>query len=92
MPVGGVCGCGGGDLGADASKVGGAGGVPETDGRGGEVDLVGKVVPDVGGPVDVPFRLAADEPAEVVVGRGGGVAVDPAVLEFREVGLAIRLG
>jgi hypothetical protein len=88
MPVCGVCGCRSGCLGADASKVGGPGGVPETDGVGGEVDLVGKVVPDVGCPVHVPFRLAADKPAEVVVGSGGRVAVDPAVFELGEVGLA----
>jgi hypothetical protein len=69
----------------------GAGRVPERHGASREVNLVGKVMPDVGNPVDIPFGLAADEPAEVVIGGSGGVTIDPTVLHLGEVGLATKL-
>ena len=90
VPVGRVGGGAGRGLRADASEISGTLGVPEADGVGGEVDLVGKVMPNIWGPVNVPLGLTTDEPAEVVVGRGSGVAVDPAVLEFSEVRLAVH--
>lgn len=91
MPVGRVGGGGGREWTGDLGEGGGAGRVPEGDGVGREVNLVGKVVPHVGDPVDVPLGLTANEPAEVVVWGGGGVAVDPAVLHLGEMRLAIVL-
>jgi hypothetical protein len=46
---------------------GGAGRRPEADGRRGEVDIVGKVVPSAWNELGRPFGNASDHPAEVVV-------------------------
>jgi hypothetical protein len=69
-----------GDGGALLDEVGGAGRVPEPNGAGREVDLEGEVVPDVDGPGDAQFALAADGPLQVLAGG----AVDPAELELGE--------
>lgn len=60
--------------------------VPETDGVGREVDLVGNIVPDSGFPVDAPFPLPTDHPLQLWV-RSSSCARDPAALELREVRL-----
>jgi len=64
----------------------GAGRVPEGDGVGGEVDLVGDVVPDGGSEGRAPLGLAVDHPLQVGV-AGAGLAADPAGLHLGEVGL-----
>jgi hypothetical protein len=71
---------------SDLDERGRARRVPEGDLVGREVNLVGKVVPDVGDPVDVPLGLTANEPAKVVV-WALWVAVDPSVLHLSEVRL-----
>jgi hypothetical protein len=67
MPVGRVGGGGSGEWTGNLGEGSGSGRVPERNLVGGEVNLVGKVVPDVGDPVDVPLGLTTNEPAEVVV-------------------------
>lgn len=62
--------------------------MPESYGAAAKVDLVGKVVPDISDPVDVPFRNTTDHPAEVIVGVGVGVTIDPTIFHFCEVRFA----
>lgn len=76
MEVGRVGG-GGGSLGTDnLDERVAAGRVPEGYGVAGEVDVVGKVVPDVGLPGDGPLGHTTDAPLEGVVGTDR-LAVDP---------------
>lgn len=86
VPVGAV----GADAGADGldglDELVGAGRVPEADGAGVKVDLVGKVVPDAGLEGGVPLALRVGVPPQLVVGLARG-ARDPAVLELGEVRL-----
>jgi hypothetical protein len=64
---------------------GGAGGRPEADGRRGEVNVVGKVVPGAWLELGRPLGRAAYQPAEGVV--RAGAAREGSVLELREVAL-----
>lgn len=86
MPVSGVGGGAGAHWSDGLDEGTAAGGVPERDSGGAEVDVVGEVVPGVGHELCAPFGDTADIPAEQVVGRTG-FARDEAVLEFREVAL-----
>jgi hypothetical protein len=61
-------------------------GVPKRDLVRREVDLVRNIVPLIRLELDLPLALAADHPLQVGVGSPG-LAVDPAVLELREVAL-----
>lgn len=62
--------------------------MPERDGSRAEVDLVGKVVPQVGNPVNVPLRDTTNEPSQVVVRVSVGISVDPSIFHLSEVRLA----
>lgn len=70
------------------SKSSRAGRVPESHGSAAEVDVVRKVVPNIRDPVDVPFRLTANKPSQVVVRGGAGISVDPSVFHLSKVRLA----
>lgn len=65
--------------------------MPESDGSTAEVDVVCKVVPNIGDPVNVPLGLAANEPSQVVVRGRARISVDPSVFHLSEVGLAESL-
>lgn len=70
------------------SKSSRAGRVPESDGSAAEVDVVCKVVPNIGNPVDVPLGLTTDKPSQIVVRGGAGISVDPSVFHLSEMRLA----
>lgn len=84
MPVGAV----GAGAGLDGGHLSGqgvaAGRVPETDGAGSKVDLVGNVVPDISSPLDTPLGLAANAPPKQSVRDARG-AREPTGLELGEV-------
>lgn len=78
---------GGGADGLDGLlQVVGAGRVPEADGVGAEVDLVGDVVPDPGQELGAPPGITADHPPQEGV-VGPGRAAQPPGLELGEVAL-----
>lgn len=62
--------------------------MPESNGTSAEVNLVGKVVPHIGNPVNIPLRDTTNEPTQIVVRVVVGVSVDPSVFHLCEVRLA----
>lgn len=70
------------------SKSSRAGRVPESDSSAAEVDVICKVVPNIGDPVNIPLGLATNEPSQVVVRGGACIPVDPSVFHLSEVRLA----
>lgn len=68
------------------NKVVGSSGVVESDGAGGEVDLVGNIVPHISLPGDVPLSGAANNPSEKRVSRSSGTGL-PSTLHFSEMAL-----
>lgn len=70
------------------SKSSRAGRVPESHSSAAKVDVVCKVVPNIRDPVNVPFRLTANKPSQVVVRGGAGISVDPSVFHLSKVRLA----
>lgn len=62
--------------------------MPESNGSAAEVDVVCKVVPNIGDPVNIPLGLAANKPSQVVVRSGARIPVDPSVFHLSEVRLA----
>lgn len=67
-------------------QIVGAGRVPESDGVRAEVDLIGYVVPHIGGKLDFPLRLTVGHPAEIGIRCATGAA-EPADFHLGEVAL-----
>jgi hypothetical protein len=86
MPIGTVARCARRERSSSFGERAAASGVPKGNLVGREVDLVSNVVPLVCLELRLPLALAADHPLKVGV-RGTGFAIDPAVLELREVAL-----
>lgn len=86
VPISTVAGSAGGDRLDHLGQGIAASGMPEANGAGIEVDLVGDVVPDIGLPLNIPLSLAIDHPAQVGVGLILATA-EPASLELGEVAL-----
>ena len=86
VPVSGVGGRACSLVGDDLGERAGASGEPETDGAAGEVDVVGEVVPGVGGESGGPLRDSANIPAKKGVGRSL-LSRNQTELEFGEVAL-----
>ena len=78
-----------GDGGDNLDERVGAGGLPEADGAGAEIDVVGEVVPVIWLKLNSPLRLSTDIPAQLVV-RRTSFSGDQAVLDLSEMTLYVR--
>jgi hypothetical protein len=86
MPVSTVARSAGRERSCSLDERGIAGRVPKSDLVGGEVDLIGNVVPLVCLELGLPLALATHHPLQVGV-RCTGLSADPAVLQLCEVAL-----